>query len=1067
MNNAARILLLPFLFSSAIFAQNISTIAGGGPRSLPALQVGLAQPSGTAVDAAGNIYISLSQIHQIWRINSAAQVTVFAGNGSFLYDGDGGQAVSSTLNQPKGLAFDAAGDLFVADSSHNRVRKISPAGVITTVAGNGTAGFSGDSGVGTAAQLNNPVAVAVDSANNVYIADKNNQRIRMVTSAGVISTLAGNGTAAFSGDGGPAASASLNGAVGVAVDSAGAVYIADQLNFRVRKVVAGNISTVAGIGTFGYSGDGGPAASAQLNTVVGVCVDQYKNLYIVEAYDIRAIPGGSANIQTFAGGGSAGYSGDGGIPAAAKFQNMVAMALDNAGTTVYIVDAGNSRIRKIAANVTTTLAGNGTTNLNGDGQLAANANFLTPNFVTADNAGTLVFSDSASTAIRKLTLASGVVNTVAGNGYLGLTADGGAVSGPLYNPSAFTFDAAGNIIFLEQNRIRKVSGGVYSTIGNTANTAGFSGDGGPAALAQFQYPAALARAANGDLYVADSQNHRVRLLSGSTGIVSTVAGTGTASSTGDGGLGVNATLNYPSSLSLDGLGDLFIGELSGNRVRKLVLSTGMISTAAGDGTTNFADGVTATATGLSAPTSVFSDQSGNLFIADQGHSRVRKVTVGTGMISTVAGNGTYDFSGDGGPAVSAAVNPLGIMVDRSQNLYIADSSGRLRTTVVSACFFTFSSPTLYVNSAAGTGSITVTATNPSCPYTVANSSPFVTITSGASGVGSGTVTFSYNADIGQNRTAVVTVGGTPVTLAQAGTLGQYNIGFFQSAGVPVWALDSNGNGYFDPGDRVFPFAGQPGAIAFAGDWNGDGRSKVGYYMNGFWVLDYNGNGIYDSGDKVYGFGGPDSSYVPVVGDWNGDGRAKIGIYRNGIWSLDTNGNGAFDPSDSYFAYGGNGAGEVPIVGDWNGDKRTKIGYYFNGVWSLDYNGDGVFNSATDKYYANFPYAAGDKIVMGDWNFDGKTKIGIYRGGFWILDYNGNGAYDGGTIDRFFGFGGAPGDVPITADWNGDGRTKIGIYNNGFWVLDFNGNGQFDGTAGGDRFIGFGGTPGNQPVIGRW
>ncbi len=726
-------ILIFFLLCGTAFAQNITTVAGGGPRSLQALQVGLAQPSGVAVDAAGNVYISLFQIHQIWKINTSFQVSTFAGNGSYNYNGDGAQATAATLNQPQGLAFDGAGNLYVADSGHNRVRKISASGVISTAAGNGVFGFSGDGGLATAAQLASPVAVAVDSANNLYIADKSNQRVRMVAPSGVISTFAGNGVAAFSGDGGAATSASLNNPIGVAADSNGAVYVVDQQNFRIRKVFSGTISTFAGAGTPGMSGNGGPATSAQLNNPSSVAIDRFNNVYIAEGSDIRAVPGSSSTIVAVAGGSAFGYSGDGGSPAAAVFQNIAGLALDSAGTSAYIADAGNNRIRKISTGLTTTFAGNGTADFNGDGQATTNANFLTPNHVAMDPSGNLLFGDSATSSIKKVTLGTGLLSTLAGNGSTGSTADGGSVSGALFNPTAYTFDGSGNLLFIEQNRIRKITAGVYSTLANTANTPGFSGDGGPAASAQFQFPAALARAANGDLYVADLLNNRVRMIAAATNIVTTVAGTGTAASTGDGGLGVSATLNFPSSLALDGAGNLYIGELNGNRVRKLVLATNVITTVAGDGTTNFADGVPATSTGLYGPTSIFADQSGNLFIADQGHSRVRKVNAATNLVSTVAGNGTNDFSGDGGSALAAAVNPLGITIDRAQNLYIADSSGRIRTTPVVACFFTVSAPTLYLKSSAGTGSVTFTATNSSCPYNVTSNSPALTITSGASG----------------------------------------------------------------------------------------------------------------------------------------------------------------------------------------------------------------------------------------------------------------------------------------------------------------------------------------------
>ena len=291
------------------------------------------------------------------------------------------------------------------------------------------------------------------------------------------------------------------------------------------------------------------------------------------------------------------------------------------------------------------------------------------------------------------------------------------------------------------------------------------------------------------------------------------------------------------------------------------------------------------------------------------------------------------------------------------------------------------------------------------------------------------------------------------------------IGVFQSAN---WALDSNGNFQWDgpPSDQFFNFTAGPGDVAVVGDWNGDGHSKAGVYHNGFWLLDYNGNGIWDGvagGDKFIALGGP--GYTPVVGDWNGDGRTKVGYYYNGFWALDYNGNGQWDGvsgGDRFIALGG--SGYIPVVGDWNGDGRTKVGYFKNGTWALDYNGDGQWD-AGDKLYT-FSAGAGDVPVVGDWSGTHSTKIGVYHNGFWLLDTNGNGQWDGQSVDTFAALGG-PGYTPVVGDWNADGRTKIGFYTNGFWALDFNGNGQWDGPAGGDKFVALGGTPGEQPVVGKW
>jgi cyclophilin family peptidyl-prolyl cis-trans isomerase len=313
---------------------------------------------------------------------------------------------------------------------------------------------------------------------------------------------------------------------------------------------------------------------------------------------------------------------------------------------------------------------------------------------------------------------------------------------------------------------------------------------------------------------------------------------------------------------------------------------------------------------------------------------------------------------------------------------------------------------------------------------------------------------------GKNLVLVSSITGLPAST---------NIGIFYNS---RFYLDSNGSGGYDASDKNFFYVQQqPGDIAIYGDWNGDGHTKVGLYRDGFWILDYNGNGVYDPpADKFYAFGGPASQgFTPVVGDWNGDGKSKIGYYKGGFWVLDYNGNGTYDGTgagqDRFIALGGN-PNETPLVGDWNFDGRSKVGVFSNGTFTMDYDGDGTYTAA-DKNFLYLSYTAGDRPLTGDWNGDGRTKVGIYRNGFWILDFNGNGIYDY-PIDKFYGFGGNSGEVPLVGDWNGDGRSKIGILLRGFWALDYNGTGSFEGTGPGqDRFIGFGGNPGEQPVIGRW
>ncbi|MCA2997340.1 MAG: hypothetical protein ING75_01940 [Rhodocyclaceae bacterium] len=342
----------------------------------------------------------------------AQNITTLAGNGLGGFGGDGGPATSASLYYAQDVAVDSAGNLYVADSANNRIRKITAAtGIITTIAGDGTPGFSGDNGPATSARLNDPRNVAVDGAGNVYIADSSNNRIRKITAAtGVITTFAGNGTSGFSGDNVLATSTRLAGPKGVAVDSAGDVYVADFANSRIRKISAttGIITTVAGNGTSGFSGDGLSAidANTSLNFPWGVAVDGAGNIYVVDASNsrVRKITAATGVINTVAGNGTNGYSGDNGAATGASISAR-GIAVDSAGN-LYIADYGNHRIRKVAAatGIITTYAGNGLANFGGDDGPAINANLNLPSGVVVDGAGKLYVADAQNFRIRKITL---------------------------------------------------------------------------------------------------------------------------------------------------------------------------------------------------------------------------------------------------------------------------------------------------------------------------------------------------------------------------------------------------------------------------------------------------------------------------------------------------------------------------------------------------------------------------------------------------------------------------------------------------------------------------------------
>ena len=634
--------------------------------------------SGVAVDGAGNIYIADQGNHRIRKVNPKGVITTAAGVGHPGYSGDGGAATAAQLNSPYGVTADDAGNLYIADWGNRRIRRVdASSGNISTVAGTGVFGGDGDGGAATAAQLNFPAGAAVDSEGNLYIADMRNQRIRKVDTAGVITTVAGNGTRGYSGDGGAATAAQLNDPRGAAVDGAGNLYIADWNNRRIRKVDAkGVITTVAGGGKLsGSRAEGAAATEARLGQVYGAAVDAAGNLYIADGGSrIRKVDA-TGVITTVAGSRTSDYSGDGGAATAAQLNSPRGVAADDSGN-IYIADAGSSRIRKVdKAGVITTVAG---TRDIGDGGAAAAARLNSPHGLAADGAGNLYIADWNNRRIRKVN-AKGAITTVAGGGTLsGSRAEGAAAAdvrlGQVYDAAV---DAAGNLYIADGggSRIRKVdAAGVITTIAGNGRR-GYSGDEGAAEVAQLNSPSGVAADGDGNLYIADSGNHRIRKIDASSGHISTIAGTGTAGYSGDGGAATAAQLNSPRGMAVDGAGNLYIADWNNRRVRK-VDPKGAITTVAGGGTllTFFADGGAATAALLGQINDVAADASGNLYISDLSTSLIRKVDASSGHISTIAGTGTAGYSGDGGAAEAAQLNlPNGLAVDGAGNIYIADS----------------------------------------------------------------------------------------------------------------------------------------------------------------------------------------------------------------------------------------------------------------------------------------------------------------------------------------------------------------------------------------------------------
>ncbi len=329
---------------TTVAGDNIPGYSGDGG---PATGAQLYLPQCVALDAAGDLYIADSFNNVIREVAVNGTITTVAGNGSFGYSGDGGPATSAQLAYPHGLAFDGAGNLYIADSSNNVIRQVAVNGNIATVAGNNTRGYAGDGSPATGAQLYEPYAVAVDAAGDLYITDSNNHVIREVFAAnGTIATVAGNGYPGYSGDGGPLGSAQLNYPKGLAFDAAGNLYIADFGNSVIRKVSTnGTITTVAGNGAPGYLGDGGAATSAELAFPESVAVDAKGNLYIADTVNqtIREVPVNGI-ITTVAGTGMIGYAGDGGPGTSAEFFYPKGVAVGATGN-IYVADWDNDVIR--------------------------------------------------------------------------------------------------------------------------------------------------------------------------------------------------------------------------------------------------------------------------------------------------------------------------------------------------------------------------------------------------------------------------------------------------------------------------------------------------------------------------------------------------------------------------------------------------------------------------------------------------------------------------------------------------------------------------------------------------
>jgi len=686
---------------------DIATIAGGGGAvpgdGGPAKAAALQAPWGIKKFGA-NLYFS-ERDASLLRDVVAGVITTVAGGGTPTL-GDGGKATDATLIAPAGEAFDAAGNLYLADQSDNRVRRIdATTRVITTVAGTGTAGFSGDGGPATAAQLNGPTGLVVDRFGNLFIADTSNDRIRRVDAAtGVITTVAGNGVYASTGNGGPATSASLY-SYAVAFDPSGNLFIADGLG-GVRKVVPGAdgvinggtdeiITAYAGGGTLPIEGNNGkPALQIDLGFPRALVSDPSGNLFVgfneppgTRGRVVEVAAGGNHPVTLVAGDSETQFStgqptNDGRLATDVHLLGVYGLALDAAGN-LYIADYNDSRIRRVDAvtHVITTVNASVVPNTdfaagNGDGGPASNAVVDAP-FGLAFYAGSLFVANQYPSLVQRID-SNGIITTHAGGG----VNDGPARAAALNAPRGIDTDSAGDVFIADcgDARVRKLtSGGVISTVAGGGDKLNV----GPATAVALGCPSDVAVVQSGSdagaFYIADAGDNVIRKVS-PNGTISTVAGTGVGGFAGDGGAATAAQLNRPEGITIAPNGDLLIADTGNNRVRRVDVTTGKISTLAGNGTFGIGtDGVAATKTSVVGPTDVVVDADGNLIIAEAGLNRIRQVSP-AGIITTIAGNGIPGFGGDGGPARAAILNvPTGLQLDAASNLYFTDlANGRVR-----------------------------------------------------------------------------------------------------------------------------------------------------------------------------------------------------------------------------------------------------------------------------------------------------------------------------------------------------------------------------------------------------
>lgn len=682
----------------------VNSIAGTGtPGTIANGQVAVRAPLGAemskaATDSSGNVYVGTKDLGwKIQKISAAGTISTVAGNYRYFY-GDGQGPLTAAFGPRLAVSVSPLGRILITDISNVRIRTLTADPIVETIAGTGGSSYSGDGGFAYSATFSTPTATVTDVSGNIYVADTGNQIIRKIVGS-TITTYGGTpGVAGNTGDGGPASAATLNGPFGLATDAAKNLYFTDLSNCAIRQITpSGTINLIAGTYAPGFGGDGGPALAATLSTPRGIAIDANSNIYFCDTGNsrVRRIDAITQNIQTIAGNGVRAYGGDGGLAVNASLSTPTGVAADSEGN-VYIADTDNQCIRYVdmTTNRITTVAGiPRRQGYGGDYSFATFALLNSPSHIAIDsNSGFYYIADDGNARIRYVNPVERIINTIAGNGSPFYTGDGGRASAAVFGGIRCLTAGPSNTLYIVDDaahviRSINLTTGIISGVAGMG-APGFGGEGGAATLAYLSSPNTLVVDSNAVLYFTDRDNQRVRQIS-PTGIISTIAGTGVAGYNGDSISSIYATLNNPTALAIDSASQtLYVGDLNNNRIRALNESS-MITTYAGSGDYGApTSGQSFASTMLASTTSLAVDSNSQVYFTEVVTNGVWKLNGATNTVDALSLVSTGAYLGDAGPLSNAYFNtPTGLSMDPSGNFLIADQgNSRLRRT------YTFGSP---------------------------------------------------------------------------------------------------------------------------------------------------------------------------------------------------------------------------------------------------------------------------------------------------------------------------------------------------------------------------------------